>query len=405
MLLTLAWRNIWRNKRRTIITSSSIAFALLFALLMRGFQIGSYGRMIDNLVQAYTGYIQVHAKGYWDDRTLDNSFIQDSVIMQKIAAIADVTALIPRLESFALASEGQKTKGVAVCGIEPLPETSLTKLSQKIVSGRYLNSMDRGVLIAEGLANYLKLQVNDTFVMIGQGYHGVNAAGKFVIHGIVHFPSPELNNQMVYLTLNNAREFFSADNRLTSLALNLEDGEKIQSTVKQLKTLLNSEYYEVMSWKTMLLDLVQYIKLDQGSSYIMLGILYFVVAFGILGTLMMMISERTREFGMMVAVGMKRIKIAIVVMIEMLYIATIGTFSGIILSLPVQLYFFHHPIRITGEAAKMAESFEMEPVMPVAFQSGYFIGQSLIILFILAAVLIYPISRILRLNLIQALRR
>jgi len=405
MLLTLAWRNIWRNKRRTIITSSSIAFALLFALFMRGFQIGSYGNMIDNLVQAYTGYIQVHAKGYWNDQTLDNSFVQNNIMMQKIAKIPHVTALIPRLESFALVSEGQKTKGIAVCGIEPMTETALTKLSQKIVGGRYLNSTDRGVLIAEGLSNYLKLRVNDTLVMIGQGYHGVSAAGKFVVTGILHFPSPELNNQMVYLTLSNARNFFSTDNRLTSIALNLDDKHKIQSTVKQIKKVIISENYEVLSWETMLLDLVQYIKLDQGSSFIMLGILYFVIAFGILGTLMMMISERTREFGMMVAVGMKRMKIAIVVMIEMLYIAIIGALSGIILSLPVLFYFSHHPIRITGEAAKMAESFEMEPVMPVAFQSGYFIEQSLIILFILAVVLIYPLSGIFHLNLIKALRR
>ena len=166
MLLILAWRNIWRNKRRTIITASSIAFALVFSLVMRGFQIGSYTLMIDNMVQTYTGYIQIQAKGYWDDKTIDNSFEQDAAMMQKVAHTPGVTALIPRLESFALASEGQKTKGVAVCGIEPVVENKLTRLTNKITKGRYLNTSDQGVLIAEGLAKYLKLEVNDTFVMI-----------------------------------------------------------------------------------------------------------------------------------------------------------------------------------------------------------------------------------------------
>jgi putative ABC transport system permease protein len=405
MLLSLAWRNIWRNKRRTIITASSIAFALVFALIMRGFQIGSYGRMIDNLVQTYTGYIQVHSNGYWDKRTLDKSFVQDASMMQKIAAIPDVSALIPRLESFALASEGQKTKGVAVCGINPVPETALTKLSEKIVKGRYLNSADKDILIAEGLAKYLKLTINDTIVLIGQGYHGVSAAGKFVVAGILHFPTPDLNNLMVYLSLANAREFFSAENRLTSLAINLSDGKKIGPTVQQLKTVLAGGDFEVLTWETMLKELVQYIKLDQGSGFVMLFILYFVVAFGILGTLLMMISERTREFGMMVAVGMKRVKIALVVLIEMGYIAIIGTISGIILSLPVLIYFLHHPYRLSGDAAKMIESYGAEAVMPVVIQSGYFIGQSLVILLIVSVVLIYPLSRILHLNLIQALRR
>jgi ABC-type lipoprotein release transport system permease subunit len=292
-----------------------------------------------------------------------------------------------------------------VCGIEPAAETALTKLSQKIGKGRYLNSNDSGVLVAEGLAKYMKLGVNDTLVLIGQGYHGVSAAGKYEILGIVHFPTPEMNNQMVYLSLKNARNLYSADNRLTSLAVNLEDSELIYETEKQIKNLLTNDNYEVLTWEFMLKEMVQYIKLDQSSGFIMLGILYFVIAFGILGTLMMMISERTREFGMMVAVGMKRILIAFVVLIEMVYIALIGTLSGIIISMPVIIFFLFHPIRLTGETAKMMENYGMEPVMPVAFIPDYFIGQSLIILFILTVVLIYPVSRILRLNLIHALRR
>jgi ABC-type lipoprotein release transport system permease subunit len=401
----LAWRNIWRNKRRTIITASSIAFALVFALIMRAMQIGSYRTMIDNLVQTYTGYIQIHSTGYWNDRTLDNSFIADSGMINSISGIPEIPALIPRLESFALASEGQKTKGVAVCGINPGAENGLTKLSKKIVQGKYLTDNDSGVLIAEGLSKFMNLRVDDTIVLIGQGYHGVSAAGKFVIIGIVHFPTPELNNMMVYLNLNLARNFYSADSRLTSLAINLGDREKMNETVTRLKAILRPDTYEVMSWEIMLKEMVQYIKLDQSSGFVMLGILYFVIAFGILGTLMMMISERTREFGMMVAVGMKRIKIAMVVLIEMVYIALIGTISGILISLPVIIYFLYHPIRLTGETAKMMENYGMEPVMPVAFIPDYFIGQSLIILVILSVVLIYPISRILRLNLIESLRR
>jgi ABC-type lipoprotein release transport system permease subunit len=404
-LKILAWRNIWRNKRRTIITASSIAFALVFALVMRGFQIGSYALMIDNMVQTYTGYIQIQAKGYWNDKTIDNSFEQDAAMMQKIANTPGVTALIPRLESFALASEGQKTKGVAVCGIDPLAENKLTKLSNKITKGSYLNSDDQGVLIAEGLAKYLKLEVNDTFVMIGQGYHGVSAAGKFLITGILKFPTPELNNMMVYLNLNQAREFFSADNRITSLALKIDNREHIPEIIQALKDEINEDNYAVLSWETMLSELLQYIKLDQGSGYVMLGILYFVIAFGILGTLMMMISERIREFGMMVAVGMKRALIAALVITEMIMIAAIGSLSGIILSLPVMIYFLNYPIKLTGEVAAMVESYGMEPYMPVAFQPDYYIGQILIILLILFVVMIWPVSKILRLNLIQSLRR
>lgn len=403
--LRLAWRNIWRNKRRTIITASSIAFALLFSILMRSFQIGSYGHMIDNMVQSYTGYIQIHQKGYWNDRTIDNSFESDQEMIKKIAGLQNITALIPRLEYFALASEGQKTKGVAVCGIVPESETKLTKLSDKIISGRYLEQTDTTVMIAEGLARYLNMKIGDTLVLIGQGYHGVSAAEKFVISGVLHFASPALNNQMVYLSLAVAQNFFSAPNRLTSLAINLKDFNDLQATKKQLLAIVPSDKYEVLDWKIMLGELVEFIQLKQGSTYILLSILYLVVAFGIFGTLMMMVSERTREFGMMLALGMKKIHIAMVVMIEMIFLSFIGILSGISLSLPIILYYYHHPLHLVGEAAKTMIELDIEPVMPVALRSDFIINQCLVILIIVFLALIYPFVRIIRLKLIEALRR
>jgi len=403
--LRLAWRNIWRNKRRTIITASSIAFALFFALVMRAFQIGSYAHLIDNMVQSYTGYIQIHQKGYWNDKTIDNSFEEDKGMIDKISHIPNVTALIPRLEYFALASEGQKTKGVAVCGTNPAAETKLTRLSKKIIAGKYLEQGDTTAMIAEGLAGYLNLKVGDTLVLIGQGYHGASAAEKFIVSGILHFPTPGLNNQMVYLNLETAQNFFSAPDRITSLALNIKNINCLTAINKQVNTIVPSAAYEVLDWKIMLSDWVEMIQLKQGSAFILLSILYLVVAFGIFGTLMMMVSERTREFGMMIALGMKKIQIAGVVMIEMFFLSLIGILSGISISLPVILYYHHHPLHLVGQAAKTMIDYDIEPVMPIALQSDYFINQCLVIMIIVLLALIYPFVRILRLKLIEALRR
>ena len=403
--LRLAWRNIWRNKRRTIITASSIAFALFFALVMRAFQIGSYAHLIDNMVQSYTGYIQIHQKGYWNDKTIDNSFEADKGMIDKIGQIPNITTLIPRLEYFALASEEQKTKGVAVCGIDPQAETKLTKLSKKIVAGKYLDKADTTAMVAEGLAKYLNLKIGDTLVLIGQGYHGVSAAEKFVISGILHFPTPGLNNQMVYLNLGTAQNFFSAPDRITSLALNLRDLNDMPVIKQQLQAIVRSDKYEVLDWKIMLGDWVEMIQMKQGSAFILLSILYMVVAFGIFGTLMMMVSERTREFGMMIALGMKKIKITAVVIIELFFLSLIGIFSGITISLPIILYYYHHPLHLVGQAAKTMIDYDIEPVMPVALQPDYFINQCLVILIIICLALVYPFVRILRLKLIEALRR
>ena len=131
--LKLAWRNIWRNRRRTLITAASIFFAVLFAILMRSFQLGSYDHMIHNAVESYTGYIQVHDFNYEDEKTIDHSFPYSDTLLEKVRSTSNVTYAVPRLESFALASFGTQTKGALVLGVDPVAENKLTNASSKLV--------------------------------------------------------------------------------------------------------------------------------------------------------------------------------------------------------------------------------------------------------------------------------
>jgi len=402
--LKMAWRNIWRNKRRTYITLASLFFAVFFALIMRGIQIGSYGNMVDNVVLAYTGYIQVHANGYWEDKVINKTLESSDELFNTISSLQNVKGMIPRLESFALASVGLQTKGVMVVGIDPEKEDPLTKISNKIVKGQYLNRDSDGVLVAERLAKYLKIDINDTLVLIGQGYHGISAAGKYPVSGIVNFPSPELDNQLVYMNLPTCQYFYSSENRLTSIVVDIEDTDKMNNTADKLKEKINPELYEVMTWKEMLTELVQSIEADNVGGLIMLGILYIIIAFGVFGTIMMMTAERIREFGVMVAVGMRKFKLAIIVVIETIYIGILGIISGSIGSIPILIYLYFNPIRLTGDVAKSMENYGIDPIMPVALEPGYFINQSLVVFIILFIAIIYPAFFILRLNVINALR-
>lgn len=404
MYFKLAWRNIWRNKRRTFITMASIFFALLFALVMRSMQIGSYDAMVNNVVQSYTGYIQIHSNGYWDNKIINNTFESSNTLIEKVLSANNVNFVIPRLESFALASAEQITKGVVVIGIEPDKENQLSKISDKIIKGDYLSNDDDGVLLAEKLAGYLKLSVNDTLVLLGQGFHGVSAAGKYPVKGIIHFPAPELNNQLVYMTLANCQEFYTAENRLTSLALMIKNNNTIDKTVNEIKNIINNDLYEVMSWDEMLIELVQLIEQDNAGGLIFLGILYIIVAFGIFGTVLMMTAERKREFGVIVAVGMQKTKLAIIVTIESIFIGLTGIIIGIIGSLPIIYYYFLHPIKLTGDLAISMENYGFEPIMPFAWETSFFFNQSLVVILITLIAIIYPISTILKMKVIKALR-
>ncbi len=155
LYLLLAWRNIWRNKRRTILAASSIFFAIVLSIFTRAMQHGSYDYMIDSAVRMYTGYLQIHGKGYWEERSLEKSIDVDEKFLQKIESINFVEIAVPRLENFLLISSKEITKVATVICIDPEKENQMTRLQQKLVSGRYLKDDDAGILITEGLAKCL----------------------------------------------------------------------------------------------------------------------------------------------------------------------------------------------------------------------------------------------------------
>jgi len=403
--LKLAWRNIWRNKRRTLLTASSISLAIFLALLMRSLQTGVWESVINNIIQSYTGSIQIHKNGYWEQKEdINNTFELNESLTAVLNANDNISLYVPRLESFALASVEEQTKGIALVGIIPETEDRFANISKKIIAGKFLKANDDGVLVAERLADFLKIKVNDTLVMIGQGFQGASAAGKYPVRGIIHFPSPEMDNRMVYMNLPLCQEFFSCENRLTSISLALKNPNKVDKTISELKNNLNTGQYEVMKWDEMLVEIVQTMKTKNVGSYILLGIFYMIVAFGIFGTVLMMTAERIKEFGVVISIGMQKSKLAVIVAIEMIYIGIIGIIIGMVAATPIIYYFHSNPIHLSGPMAKTMVDFGIDPVLSISFRSDIYIAHSMIVMIIVLFAIIYPIRKVIKLNIINALR-
>ncbi len=399
--IQIAWRNLWRNKRRTLITVASVFFAIFLSLLMRSMQIGSYDMMEHDAVKNSTGYLQIHAKGYWDDKTINNTFEKDSSFINKVRNTANVTTLTPRLESFALASSGNMTKGVAVIGTDPRIENNMTGLKKRVIRGSYFSSDSMEVLLGVSLAKYLKVDTGDTLVLLSQGYHGITAAGEFFIKGILEFPAQNMNSELAYLTLKDAQYFYAAPNRLTSLSLMIEDPDELEETKETLQEKL-SEDYEVMTWKQMMVALVQSIESDNISGMFMLGILYMVVAFGIFGTMLMMTMERKKEFAVMVSVGMQRYKISYILVFETLFIGLMGIIAGLLVSFPIIYYFHINPIPLTGAAAQAMIDFNARPILPFSTDLFIFTNQAIFVVILTFLAIIYPIFYVSKFNILKA---
>jgi ABC-type lipoprotein release transport system permease subunit len=402
--LKLAWRNIWRNKRRTLITIASVFFALWLSLIMRSMQVGSYSHMADGIVESYTGSLQIHGQGYWDDRTLDKIFESNADMVGKLESVENVNSVIPRLESFALASTGEQTKGILVVGIDPEKELELTHPDRKLVEGKYFSGNSDGVLVSSRLAAFLNLSLHDTLTMLSSGYQGASAAGIYPVIGIIKMPNPELDRRIVYMSLPYAQDFYGAYNMLSSLVINVDDSDQLQKTKRKISGMLDDEQYEIMDWKEMNPELVQQIQSDQAGGFIMLGMLYLIVGFGVLGTLIMMTTERRKEFGVMIAVGMQKKRLGLILSVEMLLMGFVGAIVGMIGSLPVIGYLVKNPIRFTGEYAELFEVYGFEPIMPAKFELSYFIGQSSVVMIIFILAIIYPINSVMKLKEIKALR-
>jgi ABC-type lipoprotein release transport system permease subunit len=464
----IAWRNLWRNRRRTLISVASAFFAVFFALVMRSLQLGAYDHMFRNAIESYTGYLQVQHEDFWDSKTVDNVILYSTDLEKMILDDANAYKVVPRFESFALASSGTLTKGVLVMGIDPEKEVFLSDVKGRLVKYRldsinlrnlknsdfpekykkdldlysgssyssrssllldwgisekdtalavpilekyssfkngYISSGKQEALIGDKLSSFLKIGIGDTLVLIGQGYHGTSAAGKFRIAGIVRMPTPDFDNKIVYLPVDICQEFYNAPGMVTSLAISVRENKdsKISRMTESLSLKLKPPL-KVLEWRTMNELMINQMDADSKSGMVMIGILYLVIAFGIFGTVLMMTAERKREFGVLVAIGMQKSKLAAVVIFEMLYIGLMGIFSGIILALPVIFYGYYHPIRLKGEMAKMYEDYGMEPVIPFMPVDWYFMWQSVVIAIIVFIAIIYPVQKIYRMKLGSALK-
>lgn len=403
-LIKIAWRNLWRNRRRTYITTASITFAIMIALTMRSFQVGSYSHMVNNIVHAYSGYFQIHAKGYQDDQVLNNAMEESPEIFSLINEYPDLE-ISSRIESFVLSSYEQQTKGAMLVGVDPRSEDALTSISEKLIKGEYLSKDDNGALISSKLASYLKIDIGDSLVLIGQGLYGSSAAAIFIIKGILKFPSPQLDNKMIYTSLSAAQEFYSAQGYLTSIAFNMENPEKLDKTVTKIRNKIDTSAYEVLTWKEMSPELDQQIESDEISGLIMLGILYIIIGFGILGTILMITTERAKEFGVMMAIGMKKTQLIFIQIIEMFFIGIIGILAGISVALPIIGYFLNNPLKLEGDMGQLMIEYGIEPIMPVILRADYFITQIIIVFVIIIISTAVSAIIISRLKIINALRK
>ncbi len=398
-LIKLAWRNIWRNKRRSFISIASVLFAVMFAVMADSFERGTYEISIKNMVEFSTGYIQIQDVLYEEEPSIDNILLYDDELLSILENFEnDIGYTVPRIQSFVLAAGETKTRGAFVMGIDPVKELNLNDLDERLTQGEFLSPNDDAVVIGEGLARVMNLGIGDTLILIGQGFRGVNAAGMFPVKGIVSLSIPDMNNNAVYMSLGKAQWFFGAYDRLSSLIIMPNNPRHTNRIAESLNQELDSEWYRALTWEEMLVDLLRMMEVDRAGSRMIAYILYIVIAFGLFGTILTMMLERIKEFKMMISIGMKRFQLALVCLFESIFLSFIGVLMGLFITFPIALYFNLNPIQLSGDIVDLMDDFGFDAIVPTSVAPDIFFTEALTVFIIALLIGIYPIIKVYRLK-------
>lgn len=400
----LAWRNIWRNKRRALITIASIAISLFFVLMLRQMQFWTYDFNIKNTVSAQIGYLQITDSLFVDEEILDNSISEDQVPVERIQQIPGVSEVIPRFMSGALTSTGLKSKYAGVLGINPELDNKSLKLDRKLSKGSLLSSGDRSIVITDKMAEFYQVAVGDSLVMVGMGYHGFTAAGIYPVKGIINMSVGEMST-MVYMDMKEAQYMFAAPGRYTQFLVNVDQQKDMVKVQEELTSLMANSGLEVRTWEEVLPGLKQGLELDSFSGMLMAGILYMIVGFGIFGTIVMMYNERQFEFGVMSAIGMSKKRLMTVTMMELLMLILMGILVGLMLAVPVNYYYNRHPVLLGGEAAESIIEKGFDPYLGMGLYPDVYAANAGVIGGIAILVSLYMIVKIWGLDPIKAMRK
>lgn len=329
LILKIALRNIFRNKRRTILTVLTMGSGFIFSALAIGMIDGSYSYIINMFTRNRLGHIQIHKKGYLDKPSLYDTVNNYDNIGKEIIGIEGIQTWAPRLYSAGLVSVGEKSAGVRIIGIDPVREELATRFEKKIIAGKKFPAQpSHRVILGKGLARILNAQPTGRIVVVSQAADGSIANDVYEISGIVD-TGDELSDRVAfYMPLKDAQDFLALDNRVHELIVLVNNIHRVRKITTKIEQKLNQPELAVNPWQEFAKPFYQAMKADERGHWIMLFVIMLIVAVGVLNTVLMSVLERRREYGLLKAVGTKPRQIFDLVLSEVNILALLSIFIG-----------------------------------------------------------------------------
>ncbi len=404
MHFQLAWRNIWRNPRRTAVIMTAIIIGVWNMIFLGALMRGISDEMVRNGIATLTGHIQIHQKGYQNDPVVENSMADPEAVKTALKkTLPNGARWAARVRVNAIASNARHTAGVTFLGIDPAHEARVSFIGKAVTEGRYLREDDKyGIVVGKALVDKFETKLGYKLVLMSQDTNREIASRAFRIVGIFRAEMQATEKQFVFVSKTSAQYMLKLKNSISEISIILPGQEEVKQVADNLRANLPSADYEVQTWQELLPLIIAYLNIYDGFMYIWFIVVFIAMGFGIVNTTLMAVFERMREFGLFKALGMKPGWIVKEVLAESFFLLLMGTAIGNILSFLSVFALSGSGIDLSSLAAGL-EFAGMSRVIYPAIYSHDVIVANLVVFILGLLVSVYPAVKAARFTPVEAL--
>lgn len=361
-LIQLAWRNLWRNPRRTLIAMAAIALGYAMLLFVACLMAGLRWQMIENGTRLVLSEIQVHAPGYYPSRAIQKTLGGEKgtnvgALLDAITADSRVYAAAPRVYGYGLVSASHgSSAGVALLGVVPDQEPKISVLNTQIVKGSYLTKlMPHAVVVGDKLAGVIGVQTGSEIVLLTQAADGSMSNDLYTVGGMFHTGLDAMDRGLVLMPLSSLQELLHlAPGRIHEVGIKLFDITEATAVAEALGVRLSKTLpVRVSAWPELAPDLADYVQFNHGVTLVLFFIFFLLAVIGIMNTMLMAVFERTRELGMLMALGMRPVQVIGLIMAEAAVLAAASLLLGGAVGVPLLWYLQKHGLEVGGATGQV----------------------------------------------------
>jgi len=403
-LLKIAWRNIWRNKLRSFAVFASVALGLWAGIFATSLANGLNEQRISAVIENQLAHIQIHQHGFKENFEISKTINTKEEVEQTLKQNENVKAYTTRTIVSGMVSSASSTKGVQVKGVNPADEDAVIGLKEFVIEGEYFGKSGRtpSIVLGKTLADKLNVKVRKKLVLKFQDAENEVIAAAFKIKGIYKTVDTRADEMTVFVEQQKLNELLGFENQIHEVAIKIQDLEQLETVTSQLKAALPNLLVE--SWKEVFPGLDTADQIQAKTSMLLLYIIMLALCFGILNTMLMVVLERVREFGMLMAVGMNKTKVFFMVLFETIFLMLTATPVGLAMAWLTVWYFSKYGLNLSAQSDGLGRM-GIDPIIYPSLTYDYY--PKVILLVVVAAIIsaIYPAIRAVRLNPAESIRK